>query len=66
MRNYEAAIARFRKVIARLQMQENDDSQNGARVRCAFMLADTLLQWNIVQTTKLKHLRYIRKSLIVS
>ena len=53
--NYEATIAHYRKLIALLQMQEHDD------ISCSLSLANTL-----VQTTKLKHLRYFRKSLIVA
>ena len=42
--NYEAAIDRFREVVAELQKQEYDDSLSATRFACSVSLARTLLQ----------------------
>jgi len=44
--NYEAAIVHFRKVLAELLMQENDDSLNGTRVSCSVGLAHNLMRYS--------------------
>ena len=46
MCNYQAAIALFRKVLAELLMQENDDSLNGTRVSCSVGLANNLMRYS--------------------